>query len=201
MTEDSTTPLHPVEIHFVRNIAGDPHQEDQHNADGEGEIQIVVRILRPLRPFGECFETDQRQQQRTTEGDVQSGDCENDETGRGHPVHEALECREADEGTTGPSTLEPHHAAAEIEYHEHGKHADDGDPADPAQRDVAELSPVAASGLFENAGALIGNADAPLNPIQFLQELLLLHRACRRVDLLRAGRRRRADDQHERQRA
>ena len=90
-------------------------------------------------------------------------------------MHEALECREADDGTAGPTALDPHHAAAEIKNHQHSEHAEDGDPADPAQRDVAEFPPVAACRLFENSGALIGNADAPLNPIQFLQELLLLH--------------------------
>ena len=132
VTDDSATPLEPIDIDLVWNIAGDPHQEDQHNADGEGETQIVVRIFRPLRPFGECVETNQRQQQWTAEGDVQSRDGQNNEAARGHPVHEALERGEAHDGAAGPAALKPDHATGKIEDHHHGDRAEDGDPADPA---------------------------------------------------------------------
>ena len=171
VTDDAAAAFDPIDIRLVRDIAADPHQEDQRDSDSEREAQIVVRVFRPLRPFGECVESDQRQEQRTSEGDVQSGDRQDHETGRSHPVHEALERREAHDGAARPPALEPNHAAGQIEDHEHGDHAKNGDAADPAQRHVSEFPPFTARGLYEDSGALIGNADAPLYPIEFLQEL------------------------------
>ena len=69
----------------IRKISDDP--------DGEREAQIVVSVFRPLRPVGEGLGADQRQQQRTSEGDVEPGERQDDEAGRRHPVHEALERR------------------------------------------------------------------------------------------------------------
>ena len=90
-------------------------------------------------------------------------------------MHKALERREAYDAAPRPAALEPNHAAAKIKDHESRQHAEYGDPANPAQRDVAELAPIAAGWLLEDARALVGNADAPLNPVELLQKLLLLH--------------------------
>ena len=75
---------------------------------------------------------------------------------------------------------------------ERRQHAEDDDAADPAQRHLVEIAPVAAGRLLQHAGALVGNADPALNAVQLLQELLLLHRACGGIDrawLLRLHRR------------
>ena len=72
VTYDTATALEPIDIHLVRDVASDPHQEDQHDADGEREAQIVMRIFCPLRPFGKRLVADQRQEQWTAECDVQS---------------------------------------------------------------------------------------------------------------------------------
>ena len=48
VADDAAAALDPFDIDPVRDIAGDPHQEDQHHADGEREAQIVVRVLRPI---------------------------------------------------------------------------------------------------------------------------------------------------------
>ena len=50
IADDAAAALDPFHVDPVRNIAGDPHQQDQHDADGEGEAQIVVGVFRPLRP-------------------------------------------------------------------------------------------------------------------------------------------------------
>ena len=50
VADDAAAALEPFDVDLVRDIAGDPHQEDQHDAEGEREAQIVVRVLRPLRP-------------------------------------------------------------------------------------------------------------------------------------------------------
>ena len=99
-------------------------------------------------------------------------------------MHEALERREAHHGTPRATALEPDHAPAEIEDHEHSQHAQDGNAADPPQPHITEFPPIAAGGLYEHAGTLIGNADAPLDPVQLLQELLLLDRTRGRIHLL-----------------
>ena len=116
-------------------------------------------------------------------------------------MHEALERRETHDRAPRPPDFEPDHAAAEIEDHERGQHAEDCDSSDPAQRNVSEFAPFTTRRLFENSGALIGDADAPLDSVQFLQELLLLHRTGRRVNLLGAGRSRHGDNQQEGRRA
>ena len=119
VADHAATSLQPIDIHLVRDVTGDPDQEDHYHPDGERKAQIDVRILRPLRPFGKRFEANEWQEQRTAEGNVQSRDRQNDETGRGQPVHEALERREAHDGTPRATALEPDHAPAEIEDHEH----------------------------------------------------------------------------------
>ena len=70
-----------------------------------------MRVLRPLRPGGEGALADQRHQQRLAEGDVEPGDRQDDEAGRRHPVHEALERVEAHDAPAGIAALELHLAA------------------------------------------------------------------------------------------
>ena len=54
VADDAAAALEPFDVDPVRDVAGDPHQEDQHDAEREGEAQIVVRVLRPLRPGREA---------------------------------------------------------------------------------------------------------------------------------------------------
>ncbi len=80
------------------------------------------------------------------------------------------------------------------------QHAEDDDAADPAQRHVAEIAPFAPLRLLQHAGARVGNADAALDAVQLLQELLLLHRACGGIDrtgLLRLNRRGERNQKHQ----
>ena len=144
VADDPAAALDPFDIDLVRDVAGDPHQEDAEHADGEREAQIVVRVLRPLRPGGERALADQRHQQRLAEGDVQPGHRQDDEAGRRHPVDEALERVEAHDAAARIAALELHLAAHEIERDQERQHAEDGDRADPAQRHLVELAPVAA---------------------------------------------------------
>ena len=81
VADDAAAFLQPFDVDAVRDVPGDPHQEDQHHAEREREAQVVVRVLRPLRPGGERLRPDQRQQQRPAEGDVEAGKREDDEAG------------------------------------------------------------------------------------------------------------------------
>ena len=74
--DDAAAALEPFDVDARSGmLSRDPHQEDQHHAEGEREAQIVVRVLRPLRPGGERLRADQRQQQRPAESDVEAGDA------------------------------------------------------------------------------------------------------------------------------
>ena len=55
VADDAAASLEPFDVDLVRNIPGDPHQEDQHDAEREREAQIIVRVFRPLRPCRECL--------------------------------------------------------------------------------------------------------------------------------------------------
>ncbi len=48
VADDAAAALEPFDIHPVRDVAADPHQEDQHHADGEREAEIVVRVFRRI---------------------------------------------------------------------------------------------------------------------------------------------------------
>ena len=172
----------PLEIDAGGEIPGDPHQEHQHHAEGEGEAQVVVRILGPLRPVGEGCRPDQRGEQLLAEGDVEAGERQHDEARRRHPVHEPLEGVEAHQGAARAPGLDAHHAADQIEQDQHGKHAEDGDRPEPAQRHLVELAPVAPVRLLKNGRACIGKRAAALDFLQLLQELLLLDRLRGRID-------------------
>ena len=74
VADDAAAALEPLDIHLVRNVATDPHQEDQHNADGEGEAQIVVRVFRPFGPGRECFRAERGDKERPPEGNVEASD-------------------------------------------------------------------------------------------------------------------------------
>ena len=90
---------------------------------------------------------------------------------RRHPVHEALEGVEAHQRATGPARLDAHHAADQIEQDQHGQHAEDGDGADPAQRHLVELAPIAAGGLLQHLRSGIRQGAAALDLLQLLQQL------------------------------
>ena len=170
--------LQPLEIDALRDVAADPHQEDQHDAEGEREAQIIVRVFRPFRPGGEGLRAHQRQQQRPAEGDVEPGQREDDEAGRRHPMHEPFERIEAHDRAPRASALDADHAARQIEDDEHRQHPEDRDAADPAQRHLVEMAPVAAGRLLERVGFRIGNAAEAPDRLELLQQLLLADRAC-----------------------
>src|SRR5262245_29579720 len=198
--------LQPFDIDPVRNVPGYPHQEDYKHADREREAQVVVGVFRPLRPGGERLRPDEGQQQRFAERDVESGNGEDDEAGRRHPVHEALEGGEAYQHPPGAARCDADHAASQIEENEERKHAENGDGADPAQRDLMEVAPIPARGLLDRAGLLVGNRAAAADSVELVEKLILLHRARSRVDravrvaLLGARGSRHGDDQRERHR-
>ncbi len=134
--------LEPFDVGRGREVLPDPNQEHQHHADGEGEAEIVMRVLCPFRPGAEGLRTHPRQQQRTAEGDVEAGDAENDEGRGGQPMHETLEGVETHHGAAGAAALDLHGAAPQIEDDEQRQHAEDGDAADPLQRDGVKGLPV-----------------------------------------------------------
>ena len=195
VADDAAAFLDPPEVDSGREVPRDPHQEHQHHAEREREAQVVVRVLRPLRPGRERLRPEQRRQQLPAEGDVETREGEHDEAARRHPVHEALERIEAHQRAARPPVLDAHHAADQIEQDEHRQHAEDGDGADPAQRHLVELAPIAAGGLLQHARPGIRKRAAPLDLVQLLQKLPLLDRLRHRIDfgrlflLLRHGRR------------
>src|SRR5262249_4672825 len=103
--------------------------------------------------------------------------------------------------------LEADHAADEIKHDEEHEHAENGDGADPAQRHLMEVTPIAAGRLLDRASLLVGDGATAGNAVELVEELVFSDRARRRVDravgiaLLRAGRSRNGDDQRERHRA
>ena len=48
MPDDAAAALEPFDIDPIRDVAGDPHEEDQNDAEREREAQIVVRVFRPF---------------------------------------------------------------------------------------------------------------------------------------------------------
>ena len=160
---------HPLDVERVRDVPADPHQEDRHHAEREGKAQIVVRVLAQSRDRGERLRPDEGQEQLLAEGDVQSRQRENDEADRRHPMHEPLE---------GGKTH--HHASRsgrarsapcpriQIERHHAGDHAENGQAAGQPQHHLIQVAPVAAAGLFERAGFLIGNAALAGNALELL---------------------------------
>ncbi len=199
VADNAAAALEPFDVDFVRNIAADPHQEDENDAEGEREAQIVMPESRQLRPGGEGFRPDQRQQQRPPERDVEPRDRQDDEAGRGHPMHEALERVEAHDFAPRTPAFEFHHSTHEIENNQHCQNAEDGDAADPFQSDGAEFAPIAPGWMLEHVGFHIRDGAAALDLVELLEQLLLLYRVGGRIDrarLLRRGRQCRCD--HER---
>ena len=82
--------LDPGPIKPVREIVLDPDQKHHRHAEHEREGEIVMRDLAPRRHRGEGIGAEQRQDQRASETDVEPGERENDEAGRGQPMDEAL---------------------------------------------------------------------------------------------------------------
>ncbi len=109
-------------------------------------------------------------------------------------MDETLERVEAHDDPSRPSGRDANHAARQIEGDEHQEGAEDRDGADPAERHLMEMAPIAPGRLFERVGFGVGNAAAALDRLELLQELLFADRAFRRVDrtrLLRGSGRRR----------
>ena len=71
---------------------------------------------------------------------------------------------------------------AQVENDEQRQHAEDGDPADPAQRHVVKLLPVTANRVLEHVGPYVRNGATALNCLELLEQLLLFHRVGRRID-------------------
>jgi hypothetical protein len=62
----------------------------------------------------------------------------------------------------------PHHAAPQIENDEHRQNAEDGDRADPTQRHLMKMTPIAPGGLLDGVGFRIGDAAAALDRLELL---------------------------------
>jgi hypothetical protein len=69
-----------------------------------------------------------------------------------------------------------------IEDDEHRQDTDNGDAADPTQRHLVEMAPVAAGGLLDRARLLIRQRAAAGDAVELLEELVLLHGARLRID-------------------
>ena len=182
VADDAAAFLDPPDVGPGRNIPRDPHQEHQHDAQREGEAQIVVRVLGPLRPGREHLRPEPWRQQFPAEGNVEARQGEHDEAARRHPVHETLEGVEAHQRAARPPVLDTHHAADQIEQDKHREHAEDGNSGDPAERHLVELAPIAAGGLLQHARPGIRKRAAPLDLVQLLQKLTLLDRLRHRID-------------------
>src|SRR4029077_1577215 len=80
----------------------------------------------------------------------------------------------------------------------------DRDRADPPQRDIVEVPPVAPGRLFDVVGSGVGYGAATADDLHLIEKILFLHGTRRRVDrrglLLRRDRRGHRDRQHQRQR-
>ena len=204
VADDAAAALDPVDVDAVRDVAADPHQQDQDHAEREWEAQVVMGVLGPLRPGREGIEPDQRQQHRPAEGDVEAGDGEHDEAGRRHPMHETLDRGEPHEHAAGAAVLDLHHAADQVEHHQHHQRADNENGAEHRQVGAAELLPVAALRLLDVVGLGVRDGAAAADDLHLLEELVLLHRARGRIDLrwlLRQRGHRGVNHEHQRQRA
>ena len=206
MPDDTAALPEPFDINPGRHIPADPHQEDHEYTEREREAEIIVRVLGPLGPGGEGIRPDEGQQQRLAERDVEAGKREEDEAGCRHPMQQALERGKPHQYPSRSSRFDADHAADQVEDDEQRKHAEDGDGADPAQRHLMEVTPVAAGWLLDRAGLLVGDRATAGNAVELVEKLVLSHRARRRVDraigitLLRGHGSRDGDDERERHR-
>jgi hypothetical protein len=62
--------LDPFNVDADRQVAGDPHQEHQHDTDREWEAQVIVSVFCGLRLSGESARADKWQQQSLAEADI-----------------------------------------------------------------------------------------------------------------------------------
>src|SRR5262249_15140706 len=115
----------PLDVQATRNVPADPHQKDHHHADGEGEAEIIMRVLAPTRDRGERVCSDKGQDQLPTERDVQSREREDDEAGCRHPMHEPLKGGEAHHDASRPAMYNFHLTYDEIQSEHHGAEAED----------------------------------------------------------------------------
>ena len=152
----------------------------------KGKLRVIVRVLAPSRHRGERLRPHQRQDQLLAEGDVQSGQRKDNEADCRHPMHEPLEGGKAHHHPSCSAVLDPDRAPHEIEHDHEGDHAQNGQAADQAQRHLVEVAPIAAAGLFERAGLLIGEAASTGNTLELVEELLLFHGVGGRIDVLGA---------------
>src|SRR5215467_8934561 len=190
--DNAAAALEPLDVDVIRNIAGQPHEKDQHDAERKGETKIVMSIFGGKRPGRERARTDQRQQHVFAEGDVEARERKNDETCRRHPMDEPLKRVEAHDIDARAASFDPHHTARQIEHDQHGEHSQYRNSADPMQPNLMELPPLAALRLLDDIRFHVGNASETLDPIELLEELLLLDRLRCGVDrsgLLRRKRR------------
>src|SRR5262252_8381876 len=133
----------PFDVGSIWDIAGNPHQGDQHNTERKWKTQKIVCVFCPFRPCREIIGPDQWKQERPSERNVEPAKSQDDEADRGHPVHEALEPIEAHDLTPGKTALKLHRSAHEIEDHKHREKAEDRDGGNPAQRYIMEILPIA----------------------------------------------------------
>jgi hypothetical protein len=97
-------------------------------------------------------------------------------------MHEALKRVEAHDGSPGAAVLDLDHATNEIEADQQHQHPNDCDRADPVERNLVEFPPFATGWLDQHAFLLVRDADAALNSVQLLKELLFTHRTRIRID-------------------
>src|SRR4029453_11274141 len=90
-----------------RDIVLDPHRHDQDEPDHKREADEVMRILGCLREAAKRLWADHWQEQDLAEGDVQTGQAENNEGSGRQPMRESLKSVEAVHLLPGPSGRNP----------------------------------------------------------------------------------------------
>src|SRR6202035_2682679 len=103
--------LKPFDVNAVGDVPGEPDEENEDHAEGGGATDEIVSVLRRQRPGRERARTNQRQKDVLAERDVEPGKPEDDETSRGHPMHESFKAVEAYNLHARTAGLYPHHAA------------------------------------------------------------------------------------------
>jgi len=83
-------------------------------------------------------------------------------------MHETFGGIEAYDGLSRAPAFDTHHTPPQVENDQQRQNAENGDGADPAQRHLMEMAPIAACRLLDRVGLRIGNAAAPLNRLELL---------------------------------
>src|ERR1700684_321805 len=86
--DEATALLDPVDVNFLWKIVLEEDRDDQQKPGHEGEAGEIVDVLGGLRNIRERLGPDQRQKHDFSEGDIQTGQPQNDEGYRSQPMRE-----------------------------------------------------------------------------------------------------------------